>query len=511
MALVNTFETPSTTHSMNFRLILLGALTAAPLLSLGQTDYTFADQKIYRQIDDREFVFEGGSLDLGLTDGSFVLSDCLGFALDGSIFLSGSFPRLIPPNLACPLGTTGFFARGDGDDDGAVDFNFYRSISAVRRAVLVEPFQPRNISLIAAPPSDLSRPLGGSNWEDQTTVIYFDQINFPVTGYEITDYSSQRVYGPGQSELKRQLKEIVPGEYIQQFPRIDDDFNPVYIRLAHLQMIEAWPGRGRVPGPNEFTLLNDGLWNDEALEVDPDIFFRFSYRGFDGITTVPSDSTFFSMERTVDTDDGPAGQIVFPPYGANVPEIERFPELIRTPSTFYELGPNFANIGDLWTANLSFQRNLQSTGISRDTSTRNFRWNVRFVDTFAGYARRTFPTVDDEELIADDFDYDDDGFTNLEEFALQTDPTDPASVPVISPVIDGLTGQCVLTIPKRGQVGARLRYQVQYTTDLVSWTTITSGDSQWAILQDDAAAYEVVSRQPAPPATCLLRVLITQE
>ncbi|MDB4354144.1 hypothetical protein N9Z02_02460, partial [Akkermansiaceae bacterium] len=311
--------------------------------------------------------------------------------------------------------------------------------------------------------------------------------------------------------LERQFGEVVPGDYIQEFPRLDDEINPFYIRLAHLQMIEAWPGRGRVPGPNEFTLINDGLWSDGALEVDPALFFRFDWRGFNGITTVASDTTFFSMVRTNDTDEGAAGQVVFPPYNPAVPDAARFPELISTPSDHYELGPNFADIGDEWTGVLNFNRNLQSTSISQDTSVRNFRWNVRFVETFSGYARSAFPPSDDESIFAEGFDYDDDGFTNLEEFALQTDPVNPASVPVITPVLDELTEQCVLTIPKRGLVGSRLRYQVQYTSDLITWTTIEPGDSQWAIIQDDAAVYEVRSRQPSPPASCLLRVRITQD
>ena len=518
LAHVNTFETPSTIYFMNFKKSFLAALALAPLLSSGQVSFSFGDNKTFRQYDDRLFEFLGGSLTLSIRDGSFVLSPCEGIDASGGTIPSGAFTRLIQPNLSCPLGTTAFVGSGDVDGDGFSDVDLYISVSSVTRAVQVEPFHPEQISLIAAPPSSLSRPIGGVDWVDSALVLWYDQINRPINSYEITRYDSQRVYGASEAELERQYDEIVPGVWIYQVPRLNEAINPSSpevpvnpfpFSIGHRQMIEAWPGRGKAPGPNEFVLTNDGLWVDGALEVDPNLFFKFEWRGFNGVTTITNaDTTFFSMERTNATDEGPAGQVVFPPYNFAVPDAQRFTELISTPSSGYELGPNFAQVGDEWTGVLDFNRNLGQRTI--DNSSRQFRWNVRFVETYPGYARDAFPPTDDDTLLAEGYDYDDDGFTNLEEFALQTDPANPASVPSITPFLDDLTGQCVLSIPKRGLVGSLLSYKVQYTSDLDTWTTILPGDSQWMVIQDDAAVYEVRSRQ-SPPASCLLRILITQD
>jgi len=75
-------------------------------------------------------------------------------------------------------------------------------------------------------------------------------------------------------------------------------------------------------------------------------------------------------------------------------------------------------------------------------------------------------------------------------------------------VIDQFTGQCVLTIPKRPNVGKLLTYRVQYSSDLVNWTTITSGDPLWTATESDDE-YIVVSKLNSPPANCITRVLIT--
>ncbi|MDB4319914.1 hypothetical protein N9981_00935 [bacterium] len=500
MAHVNTFETPSTTHFMNFKTSFFGTLALTPLLSMGQAVLSFSDQKTYRQFDDRLLEFEEGALNLSISEGNATIAGC---ADQPSLIYVG-------PYIFCPLGTTGYVTAGDVDGDGIRDTNRYFSIASIQRAFQVEPFQTSRIRLIAAPPSTLSRPLGGANWVDSSIVIWYDYVNFPIQAYELTRYASSRTYG--ENQLQRQLDEIVPGTYIFETPRLNDDLNPFPIRITHIQMIEAWPGRGRVPGPNEFTLLEDGKWVDGALEVDPRIFFRFNWRGFNGDSTVASDSTFFSMEETNDLVGGPTGQVVFPPYNDAVPDGQRFPELIGTPSTFYELGPGFAAVGDEWTANLQFTRNLFSTSNSRDTSSRTFRWNVRFVETYEGFVSNNagFSFLVDEALLAANADYDDDGVSNIIEFGLQSDPVDPASLPNLSPVLDPVTSQCVFIVPKRPSVGSRLRYQVEYTTDRETWTTILVNDPLWFIETDNEDFYRVRSRFTAPPATCLLRVKITQ-
>ncbi|MGC6427428.1 MAG: hypothetical protein ACON5H_10605 [Akkermansiaceae bacterium] len=525
---------------MNLKTYLTAAIFLAPFVSHGQAILSFSDNKTYRQVGPRTSEFQGGSLGTGISDGSFSLAACVD---NGSVFR-------VAPYLLCPLGTTGFVTAGDVDGDLVRDTNLYFSIAQIIAARQVEPFQTERIAMVAAPPSALDRPIGGQGWTDSSIVIWFDQINFPIQAYELTRYGTERNYL--QNQLQLQLEEIVPGTYIFETPRLNDDLNPFIIRITHLQMIEAWPGRGRVPSINDFTLLNDDLWNDGAMEIDPRVFNRFDWRGFNGNTALNSDTTFFSIESRgdfvretliIDPDLGPIvtdvtippGTVVFPPYDPIVPDNERFREQIATPSNNYEVGPFFFNVGEEATAVLDFQRNLISTGNSRDTSSRSFTWDLRFVDTYEGFLvsaleRGFLPGTTPDALLEPTADYDGDGYTNIQEYGLdvnaiepgtQIDPLDPASnfvsvpafnpadVPVLIPTLDPITSQCIFDVPKRPLVGDRLIYQVQYTSDLVTWTTITPSDPNWFIETDDETLYRVRSRQPVPPASSLLRVLIS--
>ena len=532
---------------MNFKTYFAAATMMVPFVSHGQAVLSLADNKTYRQTGPRTSIFEGGSLATDIADGNATVAGC---AYNG-------FSFRVFPDIFCPLGTTGFVTAGDVDGDLERDTNRFFSIAQITAARQVEPFQTERIRMIAAPPSALSRPIGGQGWTDRSIVIWFDQINFPIQAFELTRYDTERNYLENQLEL--QFDEVVPGTYIFETPRLNDDLRPFVIRITHVPMIEAWPGRGRVPTINEFTLLNDDLWNGDEIEIDPRIFNRFDWRGFNGNTALNGDTTNFSIINRetffrdsfdpltgILTADAPIapGNVVFPPYDPIVAPAERFRELIATPSNNYEVGPFFFNVGELATAVLDFDRNLISTGNSRDTSGRQFTWDIRFVDTFEGFLVSALelgflPGTTPDALLEPNADYDGDGFSNIIEYGLDVNgiepgtPVDPgvpdingflpppappfvpvpafnpADVPIILPTLDPITQQCIFDVPKRPEVGDRLTYQVQYTTDLVTWITIVPSDPFWFIETDNEELYRVRSRQPAPPASCLLRVQIT--
>ncbi|HBE97023.1 MAG TPA: hypothetical protein DDW68_07605, partial [Verrucomicrobiales bacterium] len=192
-----------------------------------------------------------------------------------------------------------------------------------------------------------------------------------------------------------------------------------------------------------------------------------------------------------------------------VPEAQRFPQEVPPLTSTVTLGPFFFEPGEQLYAEVGFQRNFQGTAVTIDRSRRSFRWDLRLVDSYEGFRiSNNFPPRTLDELTAASADFDGDGMTNLEEFALQTDPADPASVFTLIPVIDQFTGQCVLTIPKRPNTGSLLTYRIQYSSDLVNWTTITSDDPLWSVTESDDE-YAVLSKLGSPPANCITRVLIT--
>jgi hypothetical protein len=489
---------------------LMGAFSLSASLVQGQliSFLSFSDIKRYKQVGPEDFDFEGGEWNILVSDGTATLVGCLG---NGA-----PFPTF--PNILCPLGTTSLIDAGDLDFDGVRDGGLFFSVSSIIPASIFAPFRSDLFSFEAGPPSKLPRPIGGTNFRDDSIVLFYDYINAPQSlgRYEITSYVSSREYAP--SEFVKQVEEIVPGVYQFRLAREGVDFNDpsqdpyVYVSVTHLEMLEAYPGLSFVPVGNEFRVAMDDRWRDGAVEFDPRLSTDFFWDGFNGQTVLTSDTTSFSIKEQA-TDF-----TVFPPYfnGIDpftgqplVPEAQRFPQEVPSLSDTFTLGPFFFAPGEQLYAEVEFQRNFQGTVLTLDRSRRSFRWDLNLVDSYEGFRiSDNFPERTLDELTAASGDFDGDGMTNLEEFALQTDPADPASVSTPTPVIDQFTGQCVLTIPKRPNVGSSLTYRVQYSFDLVNWTTITSGDPLWTATENDNE-YIVISNQSSPPANCITRVLIT--
>ena len=490
---------------------LMGAFSLSASLVQGQliSFLSFSDIKRYKQVGPEDFDFEGGGWEILVSDGSVSIVGCVGNGLP--------FPTF-PVVPDCPLGTTALIDAGDLDFDGLRDRGFFYSVSSITPASIFAPFRSDLFSLEAAPPSKLPRPIGGTNFRDDSVILFYDYINAPqsLDRYEITNYVSTREYAP--TEFDEQVEEIVPGTYQFRLPRQGADFDDpsenkyVFVNHTHLEMLEAYPGLGFVPVGNEFRVVLDDRWKDGAIEFDPRVTLDFFWEGFNSQTVLGSDTALFSIkEQGTDL-------TVFPPYFRGidpftgqplVPEGQRFPQEFPPLTNSVTLGPYFFVPGEQLYAEVEFVRNFQSSALTVDRSRRFFRWDLRLVDSYEGFrVSDNFPPRTPDELTAPNGDFDGDGMTNLEEFALQTDPADPASVSTPTPVLDQFTGQCVLTIPKRPNTGSLITYRVQYSSDLVNWTTITSGDPLWSATESDDE-YIVTSKQGSPPANCITRVLIT--
>lgn len=507
-------------------LLITSALGLQPLAA--QVDLQFSDFKRFRQVAPTTSNFLGGSLDVTLWDGNAVYTGCFGNGL----------PFITPPTTpGCPIGTTALIVSGDLDQDGVSDTSSFWSIVAINRAQAVEPFVADRLSLYSSPSPFLPKPLTG--FRDSSVQIFYNVLTPPPSRYRITRYAFDRPYGAGSSELTRMRREVQQGTYTFIVPRLNPEPLPAgypqldfAIPVNHDPPLEAWPGKGVVPTVNDWLLQNDANWRNGRIEIDPRIFFRFTWRGFNGSTVRQGDSTRFSL---IDIDQNDL--IVYPPYPGNpyhpdpliaalaTPVAERAPQLLTTPSTGIELPPlsTLSTVGYAFDpgvqlrAQLEFSRSAYTSAAARDTSQRIFEWDVFLVDTYNGYAQqtfpsRTFPIGTSAAQMAPNFDFDGDGWTNLEEFALQTNPADAAETPeaLVRPQRDPDTNQIILEIAKRPATGDRINYEIQYSYDRVTWTTINPGDPVYFIEFDTAAGIKVRSRRPAPPENSFLRVRITQ-
>lgn len=481
----------------------LGAFTLSASLVHGQARTFLEDIKNFRQFGPNDSEYLGGSFDVTLIDGQYTILPC---AYNG-------LPFFFPPDMFCAAGTTALVDEGDLDRDGVRDARAYFSVGQIIPAIQVEPFQPQLIELFSAPPSDLPRPLGGFNWDDESITLYFDLVNAPAVlqEYRLARYLSSRPYRA--NELNRHRREIVPGTYTFKFPALgsdEEDPESFFVQIGHREMVEAFPGPGGtsvtsegISVGNDFRVTNDDAWRGERMEIDPRVTFELTWEGFNQTTFIAGDQIFFSMlDRTTRA-------IVYPPFPPGNPT---FPQLIGSGQlgipTAFDLGPAFFTVGQERTAVIRFERN-NPFGNASDISVRSYEWDIDFIDTYDGFVIETFPAGTSEILIEPSADYDGDGFTNLEEYALQTDVLDPADVPNPTPVLVN-TGQCILEIPKRPFVGESVSYQVEYTTDLETWTLITPDDPNWYIEFDNEDRYRVRSVLPFGETTCLTRVRIIQ-
>lgn len=487
---------------------LFGVLFLSGQLSSGQSrlELEFRDEKNFLITGPEQFQYQGGEWIVEVIDGVFPLLPC-----------ADNFGQIyVRPYLLCPNGTTTLITQGDFDGDGVRDLGIYLSTEQPIPARSIQPFASELIELYAAPPSDLPRPIDAFQWVDQSVVGFFDLVEDPINGvgYRIAFYRSSRPYLP--TEIERHRDEIVPGVYQFSFPGLGSTPSQprtFFMSAAHREMVEAFPGpggktvqSGGIFVGNDFRLLNDDRWNNGAMEFDPRLGFDFDWEGF-------NTSTFlFGDELAIAVRDRATGLVRFPPVP--FPEFNPDTRQIIGNSelgipTGYDIGSNFFGPNESLVAELEFRRELVN-GSSVDRSGRFFRWNIELIDTFDGFSTVNFPLGTPAGLRAPSFDFDGDGFTNLEEFGLQTDPTDPASVPNPTPILDPFTQQCLLDIPKRPAIGSSLTYLIQYSVDMENWITIEQGDPNWFIVFNDSDQISVLSRRPAGINPCFLRVRFQQ-
>ncbi len=274
--------------------LFAAALLLAPALSPAESVF-FQNTKEWRQLDATVLEYLGGETNMFAVDGYWVLSPCL-----------HPSPFIIPPNILCPLGTTGFIAQGDIDEDGENDQGSFWSISEVVPALRIEPFRPDLFRLLSAPPSGFTEILRATDGDvsaifdvtDRSVIIWYDVLTDLIDDYEITQYTALRSYGTGQQELDRHYHDVPWGPYKFILPGLvpNNSRKPpgqVIYGIDHLTTPDAYPGRGEIA--QGWRNTNDDYWENGAVEYDPRLFFRFEWGGLGNWNTVGSDILRFSL------------------------------------------------------------------------------------------------------------------------------------------------------------------------------------------------------------------------
>lgn len=465
------------------------------------------EDKFWLQTGEENTTFLGGGLFFEFNDGFYVENP----------------NPLIPPDA--------LVLEGDVDGDGVTDAFQVLSLISVANTTQLAPFQRDRVRLISGPPSDLPRPSAG--FTDYSFSVQWDYDD-PQTLRELTlaGYRSARAFTAGSSERSAMDRMVVPGVYTFELPVYQGAPSARHYRNLEVTDIpEAYPGRVQAALPQGFRFTNR-LNAAGMIELDPRVSTDLTWTGIDFTTILTNDRvglSFFNTQRAVI--NRVTGVEVLDPViitGVGFP----FPTIFLGPDKYrgvYRIPPSILTPVDLSVPTTVFAELRIERGDfgaapypSGYLATRSLQVRLQLVDTYAGFAfgLTRFDPGEDRTPGADP---DGDGFSNLIEFAMGSDPSDAVSIPGVAPSDIGVTpgsfevtplgdGRCNVSLTKRPNVGNGLAYFIEHSEDMVTWTRVPmGGNADWVENTNDATTLQVTSVASIVPTLatgCFFRVAV---
>ncbi len=476
-----------------------------PSFCMAGLQLTFTNRKSAHQSGPKTLSYTGGDFEVIFQDGSWELADC---AVAPSL-------TIVEPNPLCEEGTTAYVIEGDLDHNSVVDDGSYWSLAAKPRpSLLAAPFRPDGFKVESAPASRFPRPEIYPVY-DGSVMIMYNMLTDELHQYEIARYAHRRTFAAGPAGRRNHDLTVESGVYRFSFlgKETGNGYGRHVVSINSMPMPEAYPGLEQSPLKWGFRFTNDS-WNESGqLQFDPRLINYITWEGI-------NDSSGANVFRSVDTmrlwftrapmdsplhfpeTEGADPNHTFPPAGRTV--------LLPDPTvTRYRLPVRYFAAGGTARLYLRLDRD-HSVGVSTDKSARVWSVDLAFVDTYTGFSLfgGKFPPGTPASQRDPYFDFDGDGMSNINEYALGSDPGDPSSVVVVDPVIMD-DGSCEVTLNKRANTGTTLSYALEYTHDMVNWIKIEPDDPDWDIIVDDSSELTVRTKQAMPNVTCFVRAHIT--
>ncbi|MEP2776693.1 MAG: hypothetical protein ABJQ29_10895 [Luteolibacter sp.] len=487
----------------------VAACAVASGLSNAQTatsfDFTSTSFANYRQVSPGGVEvtnFEGGAFALSVRDGNAVYV--------GGACGNGA-PLYYPPSPGCSLGATGLVTAGDLNGDGVQDPGTYFSISSISAAAILQPFDGTKALLVSAPPSLLPRPLSG--FVDTSASIFYNLQTAFIQKYDITLLNLNRGYTA--AERTRFDNEVVPGTYNFNFARlINPFFNGVYPPVVlQLNLFPALDGFRKVNNVKQGFRFKNVTFQDGFAILDPLELNTLEWEGNTVSYIAPAaDSLYISIKPLTDPEDPYSdpiqydglGQFLDAPDNTIVnPTFPIFPNFVGPTTTriflpnplvqSYIIPPNFLGVGQTGVIDIEFVLNRPTSTVISDRSTRRFRLPVRLVNRFRTAIASKLPVTATTLQQSADYDFDGDGFSNFSEWAFGSDPANAASTPnsaklqTVAPSTSAYTrdGQTTtqnglkFEITKLQNPDPALTYDVEFSTDMKTWTTVSKTDPKF--------------------------------
>lgn len=457
----------------------------------------------YRQAP-TQTAFEGAVFGMDVRDGQFFYT------------IPCDFPFFTYAVAPCAPGTTGWVSRGLENDPLLRGLGPYFTVADISPAIIIRPFDAQSVRLVAAPPSLLPRPLTG--FEDQSLSVFFDLISNFIRQYEISSYVFAREYGAG--ERSRFDGEVVPGTYRYNFPSRASTTTPVVLEVNQFPMLD---GFRKVNNQNRGVRFLNVTYDDGFAVLNPFVLNEIKWEGnTTNFIAASLDQAYLSIKPLADPSDPLSDPVIyngagpFFPFPVPNPTIPLFPSTAPGPGIdprvllpnpldkSFILPPNFLQPGQSGVIDLEFVIFRPTSTVIYERAIRRFRMPVRVSNPFDGFMFASSPPGTPAQMLAASADLDGDGISNFDEWVFGSDPTKAASVPTMPSVQlksasgtgTGLTSQNQYTrtdtstddgleykVAKLTNPVPKLRYSIEYSTNMVNWTEITSSNPDWILVE----------------------------
>ena len=459
---------------------LFTTLSLAATVPVGaQLSLELSSQKTYRQ-NKNDINFRGGSFNIQLQDGSV---SSIEFCND---------PNYLPPGVGCLPGTSGFLSAGS--INGATPQRPYLAISELKGAVAIEPSAAEAIQLLAAPASILPRPSGG--FTDDSATVYYNLHTTDVREYKLTRYFLNRNYSKNQRSKFDQ--EIVVGSYRYSFPRLGNPNIPAPLTAVIFPMPEGFSTLNNKTSGFQFTRVNQNKWNEQGyVELNYHAPNILQWEGLNPSTVFAGvDRLYISLRglrnpKNPDNSATVGSSAIFPAFNAGADPRVSLPNPYAGRFTLPPIFP----VGTSAVVELELDRGFQTGGVTYDFSTRKFQIPVVVVSRYSDFAKTAFGSKKKKTgILADN---DGDGFNNLTEWTLDSDPADGGNTP---PLLEPANFQAVDVIGGPTAIGSYFGFNVpvkENTDPKVEYTLQRSFDQgkTWATFESDVPiTYDLFDR-----------------
>lgn len=468
----------------------------------------FKTHKTYRQFSNGTPAYQSGRVELFLGDGAYAVTR--GCLLNGETF---QFPAISDP-FNCNIGATGIVLNPRGPDtnnDGVPDPQFWEVLSVVT-ANFVEAGRPDKVQLQGKPVSDFPLRQGQTlpGIEDTALTIFYNlqtrtQSELYLDPYELAGYSWTRNY----PTLKQMDAEIKVGErYEFRFPRVN--FPDVVVGQAY-GIIPAPEGYVTKPVKGGFRFLSVPKYDGNSFaEYDYRVVNFLKWEGLISNALIGTEQLYLSFKKATGDGAAPAGSIIFPPPGFDDDGNTGIERYLRLPQgiaqTSYDIPPGIFAEGTKVIAELVFLRPEFMGAGNQQPARRVFELPMIFANTLTGFLAASFPTGTPAASRTKYADPDGDGIPNWIEWLSGTDPAKanaPKNLSTLSfvPPSSARSGeptngfwQMTLDRPMGLPDGA---VDVQSSSDLKTWATISNTDPDWKKEDNKEVPYiRIISQNP---------------